>query len=97
MSGLTFVDLEFRMRDPSGDLVVNFQAARFTTAKVSNKLHNAWLAEDGAYVIMERDFTNLTTKYNFTRANQISATVTLNIDWAARETLTYVEYNALFA
>ncbi len=97
MSGLSFTDLNFRMRVPSGGQVVNFQAARFTTSKASNKLYNAWFAQDGAYVIMERDFTNLTTKYFFRNRLGQDSNNDLVADWANRTGLTYVEYPALFS
>ncbi len=96
MSGLDFVDNGFHIHK-AGGRVVNFQAARFTTTKVDDKLYNAWLSEDGSYVIMERDFTTLTTMYFIRRAVDISVTVTLTIDWANRANLTYVDYDALFA
>ncbi len=96
MSGLDFLDYTFRMHTKGGQ-VVNFQAARFTTAKISDKLYNAWLAEDGAYVIMERDFTNLTQKYFFRSRSDIDSSNDLATDWANRENLSYVDYSALFA
>lgn len=95
MSGLTFLDPSFHIHRKGGHSV-NYQAARFTSSKVSDKLYNAWLAQDGSYIIMERDFTALTTKYFFRNRAAVDSNNDLDTDWGNRTTLTYVEYSALF-
>ena len=90
MSGLSFTDYTFSVHKRGGH-VANYQPARWTTALASNKMYNAFLSEDGSYVIMERNFTDLTIKY-FIRQTSLD----LDTDWAGRTGLTYVEYSALF-
>ncbi len=93
MSGLDFIDNNFQLHSQGGN-IINYQAARWTTTKVSDKMYNAFLAVDGSYIIMERDFTNLTIKYFIRKATE---TLDLDADWTNRESLTYVEYNSLFS
>ena len=91
MSGLTFIDYTFKLHG-YGSHEINFQMARQDTTSVANKHFNAWLANDGAHIIMERnlaDTENMTTKYFFAKTGFAD-------NWIARAGLAYVEYNALF-
>ncbi len=91
MSGLTFIDYTFKMHAKGGQ-DVNFQAARQDMGSVPNKQYNAWLAENGAHVIMERnlaDTNNIITLYFFAKTGFAA-------NWTGRAGLTYVEYDSLF-
>ena len=91
MSGLTFIDYSFSIHTKGGQ-EVNFQVARQDTGSVANKQYNAWLAENGAHVIMERDLTDsndIITKYFFAKTGFAA-------NWTGRAGLDYVEYNELF-
>ena len=91
MSGLTVLEYSFKLH-PRGGHEINFQMARQDTTSVANKQFNAWLADDGSHIIMERnlaDTENMTTKYFFAKTGFAD-------NWTGRAGLDYVEYNALF-
>lgn len=93
MSGLTFED-NLHIYNKRGDNYINFQVARQDNGSVANKQFNAWLSNQGSYVIMERDLTDpndITNKY------YIGKTIgDFEADWIDRAGLDYMEYNALF-
>ncbi len=96
MSGLTFRDGGFILHK-KGDEYVNYQVARQDMGSVANKQFNAWLADDGSYIIMERDLTDsndITNKYFHSKDSTNSGV--FQDDWNDRATLTYEEYDALF-
>ena len=87
MSGLDFVDTNFKLHNIGGH-IVNYQAARLTTS--GDPMYNGFLANDGSWIIMERNIATGIIKYCRGASGFVAA-------WAAKDTQTYVEYNALFA
>ena len=96
MSGLTFVDYQFKLHKKGGH-EVNYQSVRQDMGSVADKQFNAWMADDESYLIMERNLTDnndITNKY-FHSKNSLSSAV-FATDWTNRATLVYGEYNELF-
>ena len=92
MSGLTFTDNGFELHDRGGN-TVNYQVARQGTT--GTKQYNAWIAADGSFIIMERDLAN--TADMITKYIRFPKTATFQTEWDSRTSLTYVEFDALFA
>ena len=91
MSGLVFLDYSMKIHGRGGH-EVTFQVVRQATA--SPKSYNAWMSDEGRYIIQERDFTdtaNISTMYYYGAIAASFAT-----DWTGRAALTYVEYNEMF-
>ena len=96
MNGETFFDYKYKIHK-IGDHSVNFQTVRQDMGSVADKQFNAWMSEDGSYLIMERnlaDRNDIITKY-FSSRNSLNSAV-FQTDWDARATLVYGEFNALF-
>ncbi len=87
MSGITFVDSNFELHDKGGD-TVNYQAARLSTS--GDPLYNGFLANDGSWLIMERNIAAGTIKY-------VRGASAFSTAWTNKATQTYVEYSELFA
>jgi len=92
MSGLTFIDYTFRLHNRGG-AEVSYQACRQDAS--GNPQYFAWFAEDGSYVIMEQDRTDLNNVTMTYYWNKDSTTLAAN--WIGRAALTYVEYHELFS
>ena len=95
MSGLTFIDNNFSIHR-AGENTANFQTARQDID--GNTSYYGWLAVNGSHIIMKRDASdanNTTTKYFYGDSTQ-----TFQTNWDNRKggsTITYVDYNSLFA
>ena len=92
MNRLTFTDNLFILHN-RGSNNQNYQVARQTTS--GSITYYAWLAADGSHIVMKRNATdtdNIISTYFFGESTEAFAT-----NWTNRASLTYVEYNALFA
>jgi len=91
VSGLTFADYSMKLHDRGGH-EVTFQIAR--QGVTGSIQYNAWLSDQGRYIIQERDIsdsTNITNKYYY-GANKAN----FSDDWTNRAALTYVEYYEIY-
>ena len=91
MSGLTFLDYSMKIHGRGGH-EVTFQVARQATS--AGVQYNAWLSDEGRYIIQKRDLsdtTNIPTTYYYGKTAGSFAT-----DWTGRSGLTYVEFNTMF-
>jgi len=97
MSGLTFQD-NSHVIAKFGDNYINFQVVRQDMGSVTDKQFNAWMDSKGKYIIMERnsaDDNDITTKY-FHSKDSLNESV-FATDWTNRATLTFQEYDEIFA
>jgi len=91
MSGLTFLDYSMKIHSRGGH-EVTFQVAR--QASAVGVQYNAWLSDEGRYVIQKRDLsdtTDIPTTYYY-GANKDNFLT----DWTGREALSYEEYHTMF-
>lgn len=94
MSGITFQDNNHVIAK-KGDNYINFQAARQDQVGADDKRYEAWLSVEEGHIIMERNLSNtsdITFKYFHDSDN-----ANFQANWDGRASLTYIEYDALFA